>query len=127
MKIVFVKLGDKPTPYLWLNLQKILRENKLLPVVLIVDKLEDVPNEILQQVEVFFYKSTPKTDSILDNLTHDIKFRNGFWRYSLERLFSLLEYHSENPNEQLLHIESDVLILKNFPWDTISRGTKLKW
>jgi hypothetical protein len=127
LKVVFVKLGSESTPYLWLNIRRILQEQESIEITLIVNNLSRVPIDISNRIEIYHYVVSPKIDSILENLSHNFKFRNGFWRYSLERVFALLEYHLDNPNEELLHIESDVLILKNFPWNVVSKGGKIKW
>jgi hypothetical protein len=40
-------------------------------------------------------------------------FRNGFWRYTLERLLSLDAYFQDN-DEEVIHVESDVVLLNGF-------------
>ena len=64
---------------------------------------------------------------VLDDLDIDTKFRNGFWRYSLERLFALTQHHIDFPNDSLLHIESYVLPLTNFPFHSFETLEKLAW
>jgi hypothetical protein len=127
MKSVFVKLGNEPTPHLWLNIKKNLRDHSSIPIVLIVNHPDGIPLDIVKQIEVHHYTASSEVDSILENLSHSKKFRNGFWRFSLERLFALFDYHSNNPEVSLLHIESDVLILRNFPWTKIASGEKIAW
>jgi hypothetical protein len=57
----------------------------------------------------------------------DEKFRQGFWRFSLERLFALTAHHDLYPNDSLLHIESDILLLSNFPFDSFQSITTPAW
>jgi len=79
------------------------------------------------RLHYFVYKPQQAVSKILDNLVMDAKFRNGFWRYSLERLFAVTQHHLEFPSESLLHIESDVLPLRNFPFQTFEKFEKLAW
>jgi hypothetical protein len=58
---------------------------------------------------------------------HDQNFRRGFWRFSLERLFALEEFHRKNPGLRILHIESDVLLLPNFPWKELEMVDQILW
>lgn len=115
---VFVHLGKSPVKHLWLNLQ---RHQQLFPHIktyLILDErrhLKNVPGGI----EVYFFKreSNFLEDSVFNG--HDQKFRRGFWRFSLERLFALAEFHKSIPQKSILHIESDVFLLPNFPWSAL--------
>lgn len=123
---VFVHLGKSPVKHLWLNLQ---RHQQLFPHVktyLILDEkrhLKNVPNGI----EIYFFK---RENKFLDESVfkaHDQKFRRGFWRFSLERLFALVEFHKSIPQNSILHIESDVFLLPNFPWNALESIEKPMW
>ena len=86
-----------------------------------------IPEIIRSRVNLFEYSTSPRIENILSNLDIDRAYRQGFWRYSLERLFALTEHHKRFPKEQLLHIESDVLILETFPFEALTKITKLAW
>lgn len=79
------------------------------------------------RLSYFTYTPQEEVSQLLDNLVMDEKFRNGFWRYSLERLFAMTQHHMEYPQEPLIHIESDVLPLRNFPFHTFKNLEKLAW
>jgi hypothetical protein len=57
----------------------------------------------------------------------DFDFRSGFWKYTLQRFFAIQELHKEVPERALTHIESDVIIMPNFPWEEFGRLKKLAW
>ncbi len=80
------------------------------------------------KVESYQYKSLIGDDQLLGSLANNLSFREGFWRYSLERLIALEAWHAENlPEESFLHIESDILILNNFPFDSFGLIDKIAW
>jgi hypothetical protein len=123
---VFVHLGKSPVTHLWKNLQ---RHKELFPDIeayVILDQLVHV-RKLPTGINLYFFKRENPflQDSIFS--AHDQKFRRGFWRFSLERLFALIEFHKEHPHRKILHIESDVLLLPNFPWDQLSNSKVLLW
>lgn len=123
---VFVHLGKSPVTHLWKNLQ---RHADLFPEVetyVILDQFIHVKN-IPDGINLYMFKRENQflNEGILN--AHDQKFRRGFWRFSLERLFALIEFHEEHPQRKILHIESDVLLLPNFPWDRLSKSEVPMW
>ncbi len=123
---VFVHLGKYPAGHLWLNLQ---RHQDLFPHVktfLILDELRHI-KKVPNGVEIYFFK---RENDFLDESVfraHDQRFRRGFWRFSLERLFALSEFHKTVPQNSILHIESDVFLLPNFPWDSLNNVREPMW
>ena len=86
------------------------------------------PKILEREVNSFQYKALSDDNQLLGSLTNNMKFRGGFWRYSLERLIALESWHAENsPAEPFLHIESDILVLNNFPFDNFEWIDKLAW
>jgi hypothetical protein len=123
---VFVHLGKSPVTHLWRNLQ---RHTELFPEIetfVILDELAHV-RKVPAGISMYFFKRENKflTEAIFS--AHDQKFRRGFWRFSLERLFALTEFHREHPYRGILHVESDVLLLPNFPWDQLSNSEVPLW
>jgi hypothetical protein len=98
-----------------------------IPVILIVDDPEVSLEIELESVEIFLYVRENSDSTVFNNLDHDSEFRNGFWLYSLERLYAFRNLHLSAPNNKLLHIESDVLLLPNFPWDSFYELEKIYW
>ena len=123
---VFVHLGKSPAKHLWLNLQ---RHQQIFPKIrtyLILDERRHLKN-IPSGIDVYLFKR--ESEFLVNDAlnSHDQKFRRGFWRFSLERLFALAEFHKAIPENSILHIESDVFLLPNFPWNNLSRSQKPMW
>jgi hypothetical protein len=79
-------------------------------------------------IDSFYYIASGLDDLLFQQLTKNFKFRSGFWRYSLERLIALDAWHSKNESEtSFIHIESDILMMPNFPLEKISEIKKLTW
>jgi hypothetical protein len=127
MHLVFVHIGTAKASHLYFNIKRVIKLFPELKVTLIysetsfIKKWSDLP--------INFYKYTEKNDTshILNNLAHDAKFRMNFWRYSIERLYALAEWHSINPDQKLLHLESDILIMPNFPLEKIEKVNQISW
>ena len=123
---VFIHLGKSPAKHLWLNLG---RHKRLFPEIetyLIIDEerhIRNIPKDI--KIIQFERKNQFLQQEIMGG--HDHKFRRGFWRFSLERLFALAEFHETIPNKGMLHIESDVLLMPNFPWHEVDSVNKSLW
>ncbi len=64
-------------------------------------------------INSFFYDITLNDALFNDMHAKRQNFRNGFWRYSLERLLSLDAYFQDN-DEEVIHVESDVVLLNGF-------------
>jgi hypothetical protein len=123
---VFVHLGKSPVNHLWLNLQRHQRLFPQIKTYLILDEKRHLKN-VPSGIEIYFFK---RESNFLDESVfnaHDQKFRRGFWRFSLERLFALAEFHKSIPQKSILHIESDVFLLANFPWSTLSSVETPMW
>ena len=123
---VFVHLGKSPAAHLWRNLQ---RHADLFPEIetyVILDQLSHVKS-IPDGINLYMFKRESQFLNEAIFSAHDQKFRRGFWRFSLERLFALSEFHKNHPQRKILHIESDVLLLPNFPWDLLSNSELPLW
>jgi hypothetical protein len=126
MKIVFIHLGKSKPRHLIPNLAKISLEYPELDMNLVLSS-DSTIHDIPKNVNVFTYIASNSTEAIFSKFNLDSKFRQGFWRYSLERLFALESFHATHPNASLLHIESDILILPDFPFDQIAESRNLMW
>ena len=125
-KVVLVHLGESHADHLWINLESLLKRFTEVHFVLISDKPHPrIPSN--SRLEFFQYHRLANFEASLDNLSHDQKFRSGFWKYTLERFFALSQYHDLNPEVKVLHIESDILLLPDFPFNSLASLTKLSW
>jgi hypothetical protein len=58
--------------------------------------------------------------AVNNNWSRSRRFRSDFWFKTLARFYSLYEYLLSNPDDSILHVEADVLLLDNFPFRKFS-------
>jgi hypothetical protein len=120
MKIVMVQLGEE--------LPKILVENIIylktvfpqIKIVLIESHKLPIPAYIQSQINVFQMSSNELLmlqNDIYSVKKPDLKFRKGYWFFTLARLYALNEFAKVNDGP-FLHVESDVMLLPNFPFES---------
>jgi len=126
VQLVFIHLGQAKVHHLVSNIERTHVLFPSFPINLIATR-KIKSSELPDYIKVFNYKSSPEVEELFSSFGHDTKFRQGFWRFSLERLFALPELHKCFPDEGMLHIESDVLLLPNAPLDKISQEKELLW
>ncbi len=124
--LLFVYLGEPPE-YVFENLT---RTRSLFPHAKIAFCGDlNPPQNWLRRNQVEFIRHTP--DAEFERLRKSFEtnqdFRNGYWRYTVERLIAITNYHEEFPSERILHVEADVLLLPNFPLEAFSKIDKLAW
>ena len=127
LRLVFVHLGEAEASHLWSNIKHILRNHPESQIDVITSKTLSKPPISNSHVKFYTYQADEKISAILDYTSIDSSFRKGFWRYALERLFALTAHHQNHPDQPLLHIESDFLLLPNFPFETFQSLTKPAW
>jgi hypothetical protein len=125
--VTLVHLGLQPDAHYWLNLNKISLDFPTIQVAALVSKgVERDPN-LSSAISVYEYTAEPDVEKIFELHGYDHKFREGFWRFTLERLFALAQLHEMIPGKMILHIESDVMLLPNFPFDKIKKLNNTTW
>lgn len=122
-EFVFVHLGVSIPQYLKLNLE---RTYKLFPDTRIT-LICDIPDATSEYAKVSHYQQTETTRDIFSKSHLDRTFRSGFWIKSLERLIAVFEYQVKNQVDNLIHIESDVLLMPNFPLEMLEQLTLPTW
>lgn len=127
MRLVFVHLGPSKAEHLWANISRHQKLFPNIPVTLIINHTKHEKKAKKLGIELFQYKRTKHSEIVLNGLKHDESFRNGFWLLSIERFFALNDWHVIHPEEFLIHLESDILVLPNFPWTEIKRQKSVSW
>jgi hypothetical protein len=79
------------------------------------------------KINFFPYTSDDEFEIIYNEKQINQRFRNGYWRYTVERLLVISKYHEKFPMEKILQIEVDVILLPNFPIMTFSEIRNLAW
>ena len=124
--LIFAHLNTKVPKYVWVNMRRTVREFPSLRVVLISNLEVNLLKAEALGIVARAYKADLELLDMLANRTLNAEFRNGFWETSILRLFAYLEYVESN-DSPAIHIESDILLMSDFPWEKLSRLKKLAW
>jgi hypothetical protein len=127
LRLVFVQLGPEKTPHLWLNIERVLEQFPDVEINLVVDSQVEVPINISKSIKTSLYTPKLQEKILLDRIFKSSNFRNGFWRYTFERLLALTEFHIQIGEGSILHIESDLLLMPNFPFENFEQIGTLAW
>lgn len=127
MKIVFVQLANFPKEYVWQNIKQ---SKKLFPNiehVLITDQVAVIKRAKNKNINTWKYETESSVNQLFERMATDKSFRGGFWRYTLERLIALIKYQQSAKGESVLHVESDVILSSNFPFEKLNELSKILW
>jgi len=122
MNLVYVHLNTPIPKHLALNLK---RSRTLFPQYTIY-LVTNVRQKSLKpiNVNIFYCKEDDNWHSLNDLLQHDKEFRSNFWFTSAARFLAMAEFSREN-EEDFLHVESDVIISRDFPFEQLSKSSAL--
>ena len=119
MKIVIVYLGKKVPKYVKSNIKYLSYTFPNERFVILIDQAKFLDLESMENVECVRlqdpYRSWTTRNQLLDNSTRS---KNDFWYKTLAR-FKIIEDYMLVKNEKILHIEADVLLSPNFPFNLI--------
>jgi hypothetical protein len=127
IKAIFVHLGAARAPWVYSNLKRHLSLFPEIPLVLISDHKSHLDRAAMVGVETYLYEPSFATNEVFKKTTHNNTFRHDFWRTSIERLIAIQQYQISRAQEIVLHIESDVILMPNFPWEKVVELKKLTW
>lgn len=127
LRVVFVQLGSEKVPHLWLNIERVLEQFPDVEINLVVDSQVKVPINTSNSIKTFLYTPKIQEQVLLNGIFKSSSFRNGFWKYTFERLLALTEFHIQNSEGSILHIESDLLLMPNFPFKSFEQIDTLAW
>ena len=114
MQIVFAHFYSRLPRHLVLNLKRTISLFPEHEVCLITDQ---DPDQIhIPDLQIIKYNPSPNWHKIERNLSHPADFRNNFWFISLARFIAIAESSKES-SKPILHIESDVLLAPDFPFE----------
>ncbi len=127
--LVFVHLGPTLPKHLLYNLHGMHEMRPNQEIVLIHDNELSTgkKRKIPHGVRTFLYKSEDDIVRALTDHAYNKNFRNGFWQISLIRIFALLQFQLLTGTKGVIHIESDVVLFKNFPWEKFESLQELAW
>lgn len=120
MEIVFVHLGNEVPVHLVANIRRMQRIWAQNEITLILNR------ELELEIDVSTYIYRRKVE--IQELFTRSDMEDDFWTKSLERLVALADYVlSRDFRGPILHLESDVLLMPNFPFIELSNLHQLTW
>jgi len=127
MRLIFVHLGEEFPTHLQMNINRSMELFPNIQVVLIVNSSQNLGICRSSNIEYFHYQTPVSEYMKKTNSNLDFKFRKGFWVFSLMRLDAIVSYmNSTNPGP-IIHVESDVILMPNFPWNKINLISNVAW
>lgn len=124
IRLVFVHLGTRLPKILEANLSWCLSRHPTAEIHLVTDATH--LTRIPVGVKIHLLKNVSRIREI-DKSPHSTNFRQGYWLHTIRRIIALEEWHLENPEGPFLHVESDMLLLPDFPFDWTFGRQKLTW
>ena len=112
--IVFVHLNNQIPLYLRMNIYFFLEKFPQRKIVLIHN--QNRQNWTPKRLEQYRYQGSIEVFEIEKLLGHPKEFRGNFWYTSIARFDALKEY-IEKTGESIIHIESDVIVSTDFPFE----------
>lgn len=121
MNIVFVHIGPKVPAHLARNLVRTIKLFRGHPVILITLPGTRCPNiDGLVRID---YSPNDYFWKVSENLSHPKDFRGNFWANTLTRFLALHDYMSA-VQEEFIHVESDVILAEDFPFERFNKLRK---
>jgi hypothetical protein len=118
----WVHLGPNRIPkYLVKNIERTEEIHPSVKNFIVVDNEKNIHLKIGRNVEVVHLKDTKENWSeVYVRMQHDLKFRSSFWFNSMARFKALALLMERKELKSVIHIESDVVLSKSFPVQTLS-------
>lgn len=120
--IVLVHLNTKLPKYVKRNLIKLQSNFPDHNVVLI----SNMTQPRITNVGFVLFEESEESRAIDVRLSHPKIFRNNFWHASITRFTYLLSYQRVI-KKPILHVESDVILSKDFPLEIIAENSNLSF
>lgn len=119
MNLVFAHFNTPLPRHLVLNLKRTAALFPLSRIFLLTDL--DLKIKGFRDVEVIKYSHKSNWHLVNSLLKHPKEFRGNFWFTSIARFLALAEF-SNQLNQEILHIESDVILAEDFPFNKLSKS-----
>jgi len=114
MYIVYAHFGSQIPKYLLRNISNVAENIPNYSVVLLSDQSKS--RKLNPSVQYMLVEHDLIWGQIQERLEHPKDFRKNFWFTSLIRLYELGKFATVS-NSKLIHIESDVILSDDFPFD----------
>lgn len=127
LELIFVRLGPRRNIFLNGNIERLRVLFPKLSITVIDDEVSQRFRKVIPGVKYHIYRNQNLQSIQTARLVKSQIFRQGFWHFTAERLFAVLDYQSSNPGTPILHIESDVLLFPNFPFSDLIKLDFISW
>ena len=117
LKVVLVYLGEHIPDYVFDNLSFLKYHFPNQDIVLIGDSTEALSKAVSLGIPTLNVSKSNIYDLALRSQKTDDNFRSGFWHKTLLRLYVLEHLMVKEPDQPILHIESDIWISPHFPFE----------
>jgi hypothetical protein len=126
MKVVYVYIGASKVPrYVLENLSNTKSKFPNIDIVFISDNALTLKKVSDLGIKVWRCKNQSDENSeALNSMAHPMDFRSGFWFSTLARFFAIEEFMVSNSETEVLQIEADVWLSKNFPFEKFLHYSK---
>lgn len=129
LEIVFIELNRMPK-YSLMNIERTKTMFPDLSITLLTNVTGNPSVKLLEKegvCNVEFIDLNARRVQIMKSSESISKSDNLFWISTLERVFLLFDWHEKKPDSKLLHVESDVILFPNFPWNTFRELDRVAW
>lgn len=121
MELVFVHLNTPLPKYLEYNLHNCITMFPEKQVVLLHNHLVNPPK--IEGLKAVIIEAESRWNKLDQLYSHPKDFRGNFWLTSSARLFAL-ENYIHFTNEEIIHLESDVIVSQDFPFESFHKLEK---
>ena len=110
---IFIHLGNEFFPeYLNISIKQCRKWNPNNTIYVICDSkfFINISSSDIERVDINNIPVSEIRGIFINNSKLDLSFRNGFWRYTTERLFVLYDFCFNNNISEFIHLENDNMI-----------------
>ena len=111
-----VYLGKKIPKYIFSNLRNIVKNFPDRDVWLITEKNVKIRKTKVNNFKIFEVDDQEEIYEVLKRSELDNKFRQGFWKKTLFRLYAIAEF-TKHVDKRIIQVEGDVHLFNSFPVD----------
>jgi hypothetical protein len=112
--IVFIHIGGAPPDYARIAVKQARSWNPSAPIISIVSKIPREQYDAGESwVEIETIAPTKEHTQFLKTTALDTTFRDGFWRFTTERLFVLHDWMTATGITECLHLENDIMLYRD--------------
>ena len=106
--LIFVHIGDAVPDYARIAVEQARRWNPSVPIYFLSNAIPDQKYMVGETwVDISSIPVSPIHAKFNESTILDKDFRQGFWRYTTERLFVLYDWLVSTGTEEFIHLEND--------------------